>query len=239
MENKSNGKKSAEGRRGKFKKLLNRYGIAVALFACAAIVAGTWLFTDGNIIGVKPSATPAPTAPLGTSSVQSDSQIAQNLEQAMQSLNSATPAPTATPAATSKLMPDLTKPVKGNITKKFAYDTLVYMKTLNQWSTHPGVDIAGKVGDDVVAALKGTVDSVYKDPLLGNCVKIKCANDIVMVYAGLLKSGSVKKGDAVEAGELIGQIGNTAASESTEDPHLHFEVWVKSAPANPEPFFKK
>jgi murein DD-endopeptidase MepM/ murein hydrolase activator NlpD len=82
------------------------------------------------------------------------------------------------------------------------------------------------------------VDSVYKDSMLGNCVKIKSANDVVTVYAGLLKSDSVKKGDAVEAGELIGQIGNTAASESTEDPHLHFEVWVKGVPANPEPYFK-
>jgi murein DD-endopeptidase MepM/ murein hydrolase activator NlpD len=74
--------------------------------------------------------------------------------------------------------------------------------------------------------------------MLGNCVKIKCANDVVTVYAGLLKTDSVKKGDAIEAGELIGQIGNTAASESTEDPHLHFEVWVKGVPANPEPYLK-
>jgi murein DD-endopeptidase MepM/ murein hydrolase activator NlpD len=155
----------------------------------------------------------------------------------MNNLKTASPAPTAT-AAASALMPDLTKPVKGNVTKKFAYDTLVYMKTLNQWSTHPGVDISGKVGDNVVAALKGTVDSVYKDPMLGNCVKIKCANNIVMVYAGLLKSDSVKKGDAITTGELIGQIGNSAASESTEDPHLHFEVWVNGVPANPEPYFK-
>jgi murein DD-endopeptidase MepM/ murein hydrolase activator NlpD len=234
MENKSNGKKPMDGRRGKMKKFINRYGIAVALFACAAIVAGTWLFTDGNIMGAKPSASPAPTS---TKSVQSGSDLSQNLNQALDSLKSASPAPTST-AAASKLLPDLAKPVKGTITKKFAYDTLVYMKTLNQWSTHPGVDISGKVGDDVVAALKGTVDSVYKDTMLGNCVRIKCANDVVMVYAGLLKSDSVKKGDAIETGELIGQIGNTAACESTEDPHLHFEVTVKGTPANPEPYFK-
>jgi murein DD-endopeptidase MepM/ murein hydrolase activator NlpD len=236
MENKSNGKKPTDGRRGKFKKILNRYGIAVALFACAAIVAGTWLFTDGNILGAKPSASASP-KPTGTPSVQSNADMSQTLDNALNNLKTATPAPTASQAA-SKLMPDLTKPVKGNITKKFAYDTLVYMKTLNQWSTHPGVDIAGKIGDDVVAALKGTVDSVYKDEMLGNCVKIKCANNVVMIYAGLLKSDSVKKGDAIEAGELIGQIGNTAASESTEDPHLHFEIWVNGVPANPEPYFK-
>jgi murein DD-endopeptidase MepM/ murein hydrolase activator NlpD len=230
MENKSNNKKHSEGRRGRMKKLLNRYGIAVALFACAAIVAGTWLFTDGNLLG--PKATPAPTS---TKDKASGSDLSQDLNQAINELKSSSPSPTASQTA-AKVMPDLVKPIKGNITKKFAYDTLVYMKTLNQWSTHFGVDISGKVGDDVVAALKGTVDSVYKDPMLGNCVKIKSANDVVAVYAGLLKADSVKKGDAIEAGELIGQIGNTASCETTEDPHLHFEVWVKGVPANPEPY---
>jgi murein DD-endopeptidase MepM/ murein hydrolase activator NlpD len=228
MENKSNNKKALEGRRGKMKKLLSKYGIAVALFACALIVAGTWLFTDGNLLGVKPTPTPA-----NTNSTQSNSDLSQNLGEAMKT---ATPAPST--SASPKLMPDLVKPVKGNITKKFAYDTLVYMKTLNQWSTHVGVDIAGKVGDDVVSSLKGTVDSVYKDTMLGNCVKIK-SGDVVCLYAGLQKADSVKKGDAIEAGELIGQIGNTAASENMEDPHLHFEVWVKDTPTNPEPYFLK
>lgn len=229
MENKSNNnKKHTEGRRGRMKKLLSKYGIAVALFACAAIVAGTWLFTDGNLFGAKP--TPAPTS---SKSVESNNSQDQQLNDA---LKSAAPAPTA--SAAPKLMPDLVKPVKGNISKKFAYDTLVYMKTLNQWSTHFGVDIAGKVGDNVVSALKGTVDSVYKDAMLGNCVKIK-SGDVVCVYAGLQKADSVKKGDAIEAGELIGQLGNTAASESTEDPHLHFEVWIKDTPSNPEPYFLK
>jgi murein DD-endopeptidase MepM/ murein hydrolase activator NlpD len=229
MENKSNNKKHTEGRRGKMKKLLNKYGIAVALFACAAIVAGTWLFTDGTLLGAKP--TPAPTS---TKSITSESQIDQNLANAQKS---AAPLPSASPAA-PKLMPDLVKPIKGNVTKKFAYDTLVYMKTLNQWSTHFGVDIAGKVGDDVVAALAGSVDSVYKDPMLGNCIKINSANDVVCIYAGLLKADTVKKGDTIETGEVIGQIGNTAASETTEDPHLHFEVWVKGVPADPVPYFK-
>lgn len=231
MENKSNDKRLTEGRRGRLKKLLNKYGIAVALFACAAIVAGTWLFTDGDILGTKPSATPKPTS---TSAAQSNVDISQSLGDVTKSAN---PAVSAAPAA-PKLMPDLVKPVKGTITKKFAYDTLVYMKTLNQWSTHFGVDIAGKIGDDVVAALKGSVDSTYKDPLLGNCIKIKCDNDVICVYAGLVNTSNVKKGDAIEAGELIGQLGNTAASETTEDPHLHFEVWVKGVPANPEPYFK-
>lgn len=229
MENKSNEKKTPEGRRGRMKKLMNRYGIAVALFACAAIVAVTWLVTDGNLMGAQPTPTPKPTA---TTVAPAANDQSQNLLNAMKSA-----APTPTVSAAPKLMPDLVKPVKGSVAKKFAYDSLVYMKTLNQWSTHFGVDIAGKIGDDVVSALKGTVDSTYKDPLLGNCVKIKSDNDVMCIYAGLVNTTTVKKGDAIEAGELIGQLGNTASCEATEDPHLHFEVWVKTAPQNPEPYF--
>jgi murein DD-endopeptidase MepM/ murein hydrolase activator NlpD len=236
MDNKSNDKKPMEGRHSRMKKAMNRYGIAVALLACAAIVAGTWLLTDNIVLRTSPSATPTPKA----SDKPSSYDLADNMNDVLNPTVSpvASPTPITNPNRVSTL-PSLVKPVKGDISKPFAYDTLVYMKTLNQWSTHFGVDIAGKVGDDVVAALDGTIDSTYKDPMLGNCVKIKSDNDISAVYGGLLSVENIKKGDKVTAGEVLGQIGNTAASEVSETPHLHFEVWQKDVPANPETYFKK
>jgi murein DD-endopeptidase MepM/ murein hydrolase activator NlpD len=237
MENKSNDKKPTEGRHNRMKKAMNRYGIAVALLACAAIVAGTWLLTDNNALKPKPSATITPKS----SDQQSNLSIVDDMQKA---LNNKSAVPSASPTTIANpnrlaTVPDLVKPAKGDITKHFAYDTLVYMKTLNQWSTHFGVDIAAQVGDDVVAALDGTVDSTYKDPMLGNCVKITSSNNISAVYAGLLNIDSIKKGDKITAGEVIGTVGNTAASEITESSHLHFEVWQKDVPINPESYFKK
>ncbi len=235
MEKNSKEKKPTEGRRFDMKKAVNRYGVPVALFACAAIVAGTWFFTDGDLL--KNSGT-TPT-PQGTADTQSGADLSQNLSDAQKSV-----APTATVTATPKAtgaqssLPDLIKPVDGNIVKPFAYDTLVYMKTLNQWSTHPGVDIAADLGADVVAALPGEVLECTKDSMLGNCVKVQSANDVVCLYAGLMSIEDIQKGDQVEAGELIGQVGNTAASEIAEDPHLHFEVTQKGTPTNPEGSFK-
>ncbi len=237
MENNQKDKKPSEGRHSSMKKAMNRYGIAVALLACAAIVAGTWLLTDNNTLRPKtsPSVTPKAT------DTASGNNISERMEDVLRSA-----APTVSPTTSAitnpnraATVPDMVKPAKGDVSKQFAYDTLVYMKTLNQWSTHFGVDIAAKVGDDVVAALDGTVDSAYKDPLLGNCVKITSANEITTIYAGLLKIDGIKKGDKVTAGEVIGKVGNTAASEITEDPHLHFEVWQKDTPINPESYFKK
>lgn len=233
MENKSKEKKS-EGRRFDMKKAMSRYGVPVALLACAAIVAGTWIFTDGSLFG-NPGASPTAQS---TADAQSGVDLSENLNDA---LRSSAPAVSPSPAPTTgnAALPELIKPVKGDITKPFAYDTLVYMKTLNQWSTHPGVDIAANLGDNVVAALPGEVLDSYKDSMLGNCVKIKSANNIVCLYAGLMSIEDIAKGDKVEAGELIGQVGNTAVSEVAEDPHLHFELYQNDAPVNAEPFFKK
>ena len=237
MENKSNDKKPTEGRHIRMKKLLNRYGIAVALLACAAIVAGTWLLTNNNTLNPRPSTSAIPKSTV-------DKQAGYNLAEQMNDVLNKSASPTPLPTAISNPnrlagLPDLVKPAKGDISKRFAYDTLVYMKTLNQWSTHFGVDIAAQIGDDVVAALDGTIDSVYKDPMLGNCVKVKSTADITAIYAGLLNIDSMKKGDKVTTGEVIGQVGNTASSEITETAHLHFEVWQKDVPVNPEAYFKK
>lgn len=241
MENNQNDKKPSEGRRNSMKKAMNRYGIAVALLACAAIVAGTWLLTDNNVTKPKTTKSPSPSA----SSQMSNNNLSEDLQNA---LNRTTTKPAISPAPTATVItnpnrtaavPELVKPAKGDITKPFAYETLVFMKTLNQWQTHLGVDIAAKTGADVVAALDGTVDSAYNDPLLGNCIKITSANDIYAIYAGLTKLDGVKKGDKVTAGEVIGQVGNTAPSEITEESHLHFELWQKDTPINSENYFKK
>lgn len=62
--------------------------------------------------------------------------------------------------------------------------------------------------------------------LLGNYVAIR-HNYLYYTYYGHLKKNSltVKEGDSVNIGDIIGQVGS---SGNSTDPHLHFEVWYDS-----------
>jgi murein DD-endopeptidase MepM/ murein hydrolase activator NlpD len=52
------------------------------------------------------------------------------------------------------------------------------------------------------------------------------------IYSGYAHQSEffVKPGDWVEAGQLIGIIGNTGRSIG---PHLHWEIWVNGVPVDP------
>ncbi len=93
--------------------------------------------------------------------------------------NTATPAPapTSTQAATgSRPARKGSAPVKGEILWNFAMEQLLYSRTLDQWTTHAGVDIAAEVGTEVLAVFSGTVAAVYEDDALGQVVTIEHTN---------------------------------------------------------------
>lgn len=118
----------------------------------------------------------------------------------------------------------LVMPLEGEIQAEFSDGELVKSVTTGTWQTHNGADIAAEEGTAVRAADNGTVSEVSKDPLWGICVTIDHGNGIKSRYCGLSAALSVKEGDAVESGQTIGSVGNTADIESKQESHLHFEV---------------
>ncbi|HHW57344.1 MAG TPA: peptidoglycan DD-metalloendopeptidase family protein [Clostridia bacterium] len=131
----------------------------------------------------------------------------------------------------------LLKPVEGDIVLEFAKDKLVFSKTLQEWTTHKGVDIGGKLGEPVLAAMEGIVTKVYKDPKLGNTVVIKNGKWETR-YANLEDEILVKEGEKVIKGQQIGKIGESAKFEIAEGPHLHFELWENGVPVDPTGYCK-
>lgn len=121
--------------------------------------------------------------------------------------------------------PEFINPIEGGeILREFAKDNLVYSDTLEEWITHLGLDIKAPKTTVVKAAESGTVESIKNDPRYGITVIIKHSNDYKTVYSNLLTAEFVKEGDEVVLGQTVGTVGNSAAFEIADEPHLHFEI---------------
>ncbi|MBP2072468.1 M23 family metallopeptidase [Thermoanaerobacterium butyriciformans] len=131
----------------------------------------------------------------------------------------------------------LMKPVNGDVIMEFAVTKLTYSKTLDEWTTHKGVDLKADLGTEVVAAMGGVVTKVYSDSRLGNTVEIKNGAYITR-YSNLDDNINVKVGQTVEKGSTIGKVGKTAKFEIAEDPHVHFELLKDGTYIDPMQYFK-
>jgi murein DD-endopeptidase MepM/ murein hydrolase activator NlpD len=105
--------------------------------------------------------------------------------------------------------------------------------TYDRAQGHFGVDIVAKADAAVKACLEGTVIAASWTTDAGHVLHIQHRNDLVSVY----KHNSVllrKVGDKVRAGEAVAIVGNSG--ELTTGPHLHFELWLKGDPVDPQSY---
>ena len=130
------------------------------------------------------------------------------------------------------------KPVDGEIVKDYAKDNLLYSNTLDEWTTHTGIDIKADKGTVVKAAETGVVKSIKNDPRYGLTIVIQHNETYQTVYSNLLSSEFVVEGEKVEKGQSIGTVGNTAPFEIADEPHLHFEILKNSLQEDPNNYIK-
>lgn len=97
---------------------------------------------------------------------------------------------------------------------------------------HQAVDIAAPEGTPVVAALAGTVTEIGNDFYLGRYLLVK-GGGYETKYSHL-SAIAVQQGQKVEAGQVIGKVGNTGVSTG---PHLDFAVRVTGQWQNPLQYF--
>ena len=98
---------------------------------------------------------------------------------------------------------------------------------------HYGTDIAANPNESVLATLDGTVILSTYTAETGYLIEVQHNQDFVSIYkhcGSLLK----REGDKVQAGEAIALVGNSGTL--TTGPHLHFELWNKGRPVNPEKY---
>ncbi|MDR1002314.1 MAG: M23 family metallopeptidase [Oscillospiraceae bacterium] len=131
----------------------------------------------------------------------------------------------AEPTATKKQSKSEGKthnPVKGAIMKEFSGGKLVFSETLSDWRIHQGVDISCNSDANVVSITDGVVFSVVSDDKYNTVVIVKKNDESLIYYCGLKKDVSVTKGEIVEAGQQLGEVG-TIPCEIADDVHLHLE----------------
>jgi murein DD-endopeptidase MepM/ murein hydrolase activator NlpD len=101
---------------------------------------------------------------------------------------------------------------------------------------HPGIDLRAKRSKPVWTTADGVVEyaGYHKRSGYGNLVIIDHGFGF-KTYYGHLKKTTVRKGDTVVKGDLIGLSGNTGLSTA---PHLHYEIRFLTRPVNPYWFIK-
>jgi len=121
----------------------------------------------------------------------------------------------ATPAVAE--VPDFLLPVKAPISSDYGMrkNPITGMR-----SFHGGIDLAAPVGTPILAPWNGRVVSVGSEAGYGNYVIVEHPEGFQTRYAHL-SAASVRTGDSVTAGEVLGTVGSSGRSTG---PHLHFEI---------------
>ncbi|MGE0406580.1 MAG: M23 family metallopeptidase [Candidatus Korobacteraceae bacterium] len=117
-------------------------------------------------------------------------------------------------------------PVEGRITGAFGERLDPFN---GEGAFHRGVDISAPYGQPVVAPADGVISFADFYSGYGRLVEVEHPNGITTRY-GHLSGFSVVAGQTIHRGDIIGYIGTSGRATG---PHLHYEVWVGSAPVNP------
>ena len=106
--------------------------------------------------------------------------------------------------------------------------------TLDKYYLHAGIDFAGEVGDEVFAALDGTVESIVTDArLMGTTITLSHANGLKTTYTFVDALEGLETGDVVEKGDVIATVAEPMGQEYKDGAHLHFEVFLNGSVVDP------
>ncbi|MFB3924971.1 MAG: peptidoglycan DD-metalloendopeptidase family protein [Syntrophales bacterium] len=122
-------------------------------------------------------------------------------------------------------------PVLGWVTSEFGSRMSPYG---DRSEFHKGIDIAARIGKEVLAPADGIVSEVVHRPDMGHYITIDHMRGIRTGYAHLLKS-TVTKGKSVKRGDVIGYVGNSGRSTGS---HLHYSVTLNGVPVNPRRYLQ-
>jgi murein DD-endopeptidase MepM/ murein hydrolase activator NlpD len=99
---------------------------------------------------------------------------------------------------------------------------------------HPGIDLGAPEGTPYYSIARGKVILARWNGGYGYCIMIDHGGGVVSVYGHSSKI-LVREGQTVEAGDVIGRVGNTGYSFGS---HLHLEIRLNDKQVDPIPYLK-
>ncbi len=123
------------------------------------------------------------------------------------------------------------RPVSGDILLEPGW---YYNALLDDWRYQQGIELAGNIGDIVMAAANGKVSAVKEDEYKGIMVIVEHDHGWITEY-GHLERVSVSPGTILVKGQEIGRIGTTGMASQ---PSLYFSLRNKDGTVNPVDFFE-
>jgi murein DD-endopeptidase MepM/ murein hydrolase activator NlpD len=117
-------------------------------------------------------------------------------------------------------------PVEGVGTGAFGSRRILNGQPRNQ---HTGEDISAPLGTPIKAPNTGTVRLVDDHFFSGTSVILDHGLGLYTLYAHL-HTATVKEGDKVQRGDIIGTVGKTGRATG---PHLHWGAWLNGSRVNP------
>ncbi len=129
-------------------------------------------------------------------------------------------------------------PVEGQIVMDFSPEIAVFDPTLEQYRTTDSICIAADVGTPVGASADGVVYDAGYDEILDNFVVVDHGNGWMSTYSRLGENISAAVGDIVNAGDVIGFVGEPTDFGSALGAHLQFGLSHNDTAEDPKLLFE-
>ena len=200
------------------KKILSYYLI---LAACLLVIAAV---TVGVVFGVKPAVENNPTIDAGQTEDPGKDPNEKDPDE-------------KDPVKDTASKYEFIAPVKNVVVSQA--NVFWHNKTLNIYRQHDGMDFQCAAGTDVLAAVDGTVKSVYTNSrLYGAIIEIEHADGVTTVYKFVEPNENLRAGSTVNRGDVIAKVAVATGIENADGDHLHFEVFKNSKAQNPDTYLK-
>lgn len=108
----------------------------------------------------------------------------------------------------------------------------------SQGRTHEGIDIFAPRGTPIQTTTQGIVSKVGENNLGGRVVVVVGPGGAGHYYAHLEDYADISPNDWVNAGDVIGYVGDSGNAKGTP-PHLHYGIYLNGSAVNPYPLMQK